>query len=522
MNVQNPTPEPVPFAVEGPQPLMREIPQGEPYPVDVLGPLQEAVNAVHDKTQAPIAIAAQSALSVASLAVQGLADVETLAGYAPTSLFCLTVAVSGERKSTCDKLLMAGLREHESAGGLDYKIAVDAYERDKRLWAAKETRLIKEAAGTGQKAIDAEADLESMAQRPEPPISPNRTATDPTFEGLVKLYGHSNPALGVFTDEAGGFFAGHGMNSDNKTKTCAGFSSLWDGSPINRTRAGDGASTLYGRRLAAHMMAQPVVVGPLLSDPVANGQGFLARFLICQPTSHIGYRTRVGHSAASDTALYQFKVKLEGCLNAELPLKENTRNQLEPRQLALSGAAKDLLQRFYLTTETAQRPEGELSRVTSYASKCAEQAARIAGVLALWADQQASEITAGQIGDGIKLAQFYLSEAMRLADAAVISQKTKQAESLRKWLLDSWHKNYVLPGDVVQLGPYSLRETAKAKEMLSELEKYGWVVKLPSGTEVRGVARKLAYRVVRGASPDLGKLTSQPANAANPANRGAV
>lgn len=79
----NAMPEPVPFTSEGPQPLLREIPPGQPYPVQALGPLQAAVEAAQDISQAPIGIAAQSALSVASLAVQGFANVETLGGDAP-------------------------------------------------------------------------------------------------------------------------------------------------------------------------------------------------------------------------------------------------------------------------------------------------------------------------------------------------------------------------------------------------------------------------------------------------------
>ena len=68
------------FKAEGPQPLLRTIPEGAPYPVHALGPLREAVEAVQGQTQAPFAIPAQSALAVASLAVQGFADVETLGG----------------------------------------------------------------------------------------------------------------------------------------------------------------------------------------------------------------------------------------------------------------------------------------------------------------------------------------------------------------------------------------------------------------------------------------------------------
>ena len=80
------TPKPIPFVNEGPQPLIREIPAGLPYPVEALGPLRAAAEAVQGMTQAPVAIPAGSALAAASLAVQGFADVETLGGKRPLSV----------------------------------------------------------------------------------------------------------------------------------------------------------------------------------------------------------------------------------------------------------------------------------------------------------------------------------------------------------------------------------------------------------------------------------------------------
>ena len=68
----------MPISPEGPQPLLRPAPSANAYPVEALGPLRAAVEAVQDMTQAPVAIGAQSALSIAALAVQGFADVETL------------------------------------------------------------------------------------------------------------------------------------------------------------------------------------------------------------------------------------------------------------------------------------------------------------------------------------------------------------------------------------------------------------------------------------------------------------
>lgn len=153
------------------------------------------------------------------------------------------------------------------------------------------------------------------------------------------------------------------MNADNRLKTVAGLSGLWDGTPINRTRAGDGASTLRGRRLAAHMMLQPVVALPLLADPVAAQQGFLARFLMVQPPSAIGTRLRRGHAPESEAALTAFGERLRRILETAPPVEEGTRQILVPRRLPLSAPSKDLLLQLYEATERAQAPGGELEYV---------------------------------------------------------------------------------------------------------------------------------------------------------------
>ena len=62
--------------------------------------------------------------------------------------------------------------------------------------------------------------------------------------------------------------------------------------------------------------------------------------------------------------------------------------------------------------------------------------------------------------------EFYLSEASRLASAAVVSSEIDNAEKLRQWLLERWVEPEVLVRDVVQLGPNALRETPKARAVL--------------------------------------------------------
>ena len=495
------------FRSEGPQPLLRAIPPGAVYPVHALGPLTDAVRAVQGMTQAPMAIPAQSALAVASLAVQGFADVEMLGGgFSPPSLYCLTIAQSGERKSSCDKPLMAALREYEREQARTLRDAMTKWHNAQALWKGEREQILAQAKkGKGANKTAAQADLNALGPEPIAPPSTDRTVTEPTFEGLTRLFAEGQPSLGIFSDEGGQFIGGHAMNSDNRLKTLAALNDLWQGNAIRRTRAGDGAYTLFGRRLAVHLMVQPEAARALMADGVATSTGFLPRFLVTEPPSTIGTRLS-SNTTRDDAALGQFSARLRDILETPLPMDPDTR-ELHPRQLHLAPDARALLVAFADRIEGDQRAGAGLASVTGYASKTAEQAARIAAVLTLWQDLHAPEVELQEMGWGIALAQFYLSEAVRLSDAANLSSETRQADALRLWLLNIWPKRAqgqdrdpatITPKDVVQFGPNAMRETKTARRLMALLAEYGWLVPLPDGTEIAGIARKLAYRIVRG------------------------
>ena len=294
-----------------------------------MGPLREAAAAIHDRTQAPAAIAAHAVLGAAALAVQPIANVETLGGPAPTSLFLLTIAQSGERKSACDRLAVEGVRAFEAALMEEYGLSMAAWRNRHALWDTERKRTL------GEKEKDRtarEADLNALGPEPEAPLLPIVVTPDPTVEGLVKNMANLRPSLGLFSDEGGAFLGGVGMNPENRLKTVATLSSFWDGSPVSRLRAGDGGSLFLGRRLSVHLMAQPVAASTLLADPVATGQGILARFLIAEPESAIGTRTRVDWHRESDSALAHFAARLGELLRRPMPARMD--GGLDPRPVA--------------------------------------------------------------------------------------------------------------------------------------------------------------------------------------------
>jgi hypothetical protein len=80
------------------------------------------------------------------------------------------------------------------------------------------------------------------------------------------------------------------MSQDNRLKTAASLSALWDGGPIRRVRAGDGVTILRGRRFAFHIMIQPGAAISFLYDPMLRDQGLLSRVLVAAPASLAGTR----------------------------------------------------------------------------------------------------------------------------------------------------------------------------------------------------------------------------------------
>ena len=480
------------FEPEEPAPLLREIPPGESYPMAALGPLQAPAEAAHDLTQAPPAIGAQAALAVASLAAQAHADVETLGGPAPLSLFALTVAQSGERKSAVDRLLMTPVLDHQRELGASAKDERALHANRLEIWEKQRATILK---GLKDDPDGATADLDALGPAPEPPLSPVIVATEPTFEGIAKHLANARPSLGIFNDEGGAFIGGHGMKEENKLRTGAGLSSMWDGSPVNRTRAGDGVESFFGRRLACNLMAQPIAAAVLLSDPVANGQGLLARFLVTEPVSTIGARLCREAAPGSRIELDRFADRIGSLLRRDLPLKEGTRNELDPPVLRLNPEARALLQRFADHVETAQAPGGELEGIRPFASKAAEHAARIAGVLTIYADPDAREVSAETMANAVELASYYLGEAKRLTDNAAISAETADAERLRRWVFETWTDPCISATDAAQYGPGSLRETSRARKLLGILAAHGWLHPLEGGGVVAGKRRREAWRI---------------------------
>jgi hypothetical protein len=142
---------------------------------------------------------------------------------------------------------------------------------------------------------------------------------------------------------------------------------------------------------------------------------------------------------------------------------------------------------------------GKLRPVTGLANKIPEHAARIAGVLALFDNLDVPELDKFALSRGIKLATWYLGEALRLAEVGHVSDEVRLGEALLTWLQESWPQKtddggrLVSPPDVYSSGPHSIREKAVAQKALGVLSDHGWLVKLEGAHRVNGVMRREVY-----------------------------
>ena len=87
------------------------------YPFAALGPLAEACNVIAEHGQVSHAMAGQCLLTTSALLAQSVADVRTLAGVKPLSLYGLTVAESGNGKSTAEKAGLQPVHDRQSETG---------------------------------------------------------------------------------------------------------------------------------------------------------------------------------------------------------------------------------------------------------------------------------------------------------------------------------------------------------------------------------------------------------------------
>lgn len=460
---------------ERPVPL-RTGTKAQPYPIEVLPPLvRDAIQEVEDFVQAPTALIAASALSAVSTAVQGLISVERDDGLrGPASLYFLTLAASGERKTSADKCFTQAIRQWEAEQKEALKPALAEYRALETEWVCVEEgykQAIKKAAQGMMLDRHAGEELKRHElNRPNAPRVPSVLRSDDTPEALGVALTRW-PVASIMSNEAGIIFGSHAMNPDSAMRNLAALNTCWDGEQLKRDRTTTQSIDVEGMRVTMGLMVQPTTLQAFMdkSGGLARGIGFIARFLVAHPDSTQGTRfyKKRQPGAPAQTA---FNARVKQLL--DIPAQVDAEGKLTTTYLTLSPEAFDVWARFHDEVEEELGIGRDYYNVQDVASKAADNAARLAACLHTFSDRiGVPTISAESMSAGAELMRWHLNEALRFCRLVAIPPSLRKAEMLEHLLVDNAYGGTVLvpTRTVKQTAPAPIRN-AGADEAFSVLE----------------------------------------------------
>lgn len=459
------------------QPLVADL-RSEPYPIDALpDPIRAAVDEVQGFTQAPYALVSSCALSALSTAGQGLVDVARsgrLTG--PTSLYFLTLADSGERKSTADAFFSDAIRVHELRAAETVGPDLKKHRGALAAWTAEKGGLegaIKSEAKKGGSTEELRARLEELEQRePQAPLYPRILLGDTTQEALTFAVKHEWPSVAVLSAEGGSVFGCHAMGKEIVMRFLATLNSLYSGEALQVSRRTSESYTVLGARLTLGLQVQPAVFRDFTDQrgDVPRGSGFFARFLISWPETTQGtrlYRNEPG----SWLALDGFNARI-GSLLDDVHVDEDGVLQLVTLQL--SQSAFDAWRDVHDEIERDLAPGGELEFVRDVASKAADNIARMAALFHVFSHGPKGPIDSDAIERASRIVAWHLNESRRIFGELSLPVEQRNAAKLEEWLLalsEERGTNRIPAGDALRLGP--LRKAVDRDAALGMLEDLG-------------------------------------------------
>lgn len=442
---------------------------GRPFPVEHLPQvIRNTLYEVEQQTQAPQALIAASILGAISLACQNRIDVCRLNTLrSPSSLFLLTLAESGERKSTVDKILMKPLYELENKLFAQYTRELEAWSNNEAIYNMEKKALLLRLKADIRKQKDTsvtnEKIRELLTHAPNKPIRYKFIFNDATPAAIKKFLCSHWRSIGLMSDEAGVVFNGHSL------KELPFINKMWDGSVFSVERKSSPEVLIKDARLTLSLMIQPDVFEDYMNrkGDMAKGIGFLARCLICWPKSTQGFRTISNPIVSTEHLLIFHKRLMEiAC--------EGIANHGEEERVCLSFTteAEKKWVEFYNKTELEMGKIGYLSDFKDYASKMGENMARVSGLLHYFEGHDGG-ISRQAVESAIQIVAWYVDEYKRLfSKSQEFTLEYQEAEELYSWIKKHCQTQlppHIRKTTILQYGPHRFRNKVKLNKLLSIL-----------------------------------------------------
>lgn len=425
-----------------------------------------AVGEVHCVTQAPVEMVASIALAAAAAVVQGTCRVARKPGLdGPVSLLLLTICDSGERKSAVQAQFFKPLAElqrcwHEEAAK---KASEQFIER--QIWQEKlraQRAELRRASRREEPTDEIEDRLHStLAAEPKADKPRKLIYEDTTPEALLAgLHAHGNSAALVH-DEFGQFVDGA------MSRKLPLLNLIWSGTDTTVDRKTGNSFVIRDPRLTCLFQAQPAVFQRFMEKQgqQARGNGFLARALMSFPPSTQGTRFEQG----GETPCEHLPWFHERC--------RTLLNRSGQRVLRFTPDAQQLWHNVANDYEASIQPGRCNSDIRDFASKAAENIARVAAVLHGFMTDESDEIPVEVLGSAIALVDFHRQQFQFLMSKQnPIDDPAKDAFLLYEWIFYNTKNNIncdIEYSRIMQYGPNKFRAKGKLKFLLDLLESWG-------------------------------------------------
>ncbi|EEC7712342.1 TPA: DUF3987 domain-containing protein [Escherichia coli] len=439
------------------------------YPVDYFPDfIKNAIYEVQQRTQAPLSLISASCLGAMSYAVQNRIDVCRFDGLqGPPSLYLITEAESGERKSTVDKMLMAPLYQLDEQLLNEYEYSLVKWNNEVELLNIEKKALEKKISAEICRGLDHAETNEKLKRLlemyPEKPERIKMILNDVTSSAIKDVLCSTWRSVGLMSDEAGTVFNGYAL------KELPFLNKIWDGSNFSIVRKSEPEKLITDARMTISLMVQPSVFESYKArkGDFAKGVGFFARCLFCKPYSTQGSR-QITNPVFSTEHLPVFHQRLMEIVNESID-----RIGVKERMcLHFSSEAQRRWIEFYNHTESQMSVFGCLYNYKDYASKIADNMARIAAILHYFNGDE-GDISLHITEAAIEITAWHVNEYLRLfAKPEESAQINKDVEELDWWIRNQCSRigaPYIRKNTILQYGPNRLRNNARVNEILEIL-----------------------------------------------------
>jgi hypothetical protein len=384
------------------------------------------------------------------------------------SIYAAALLPSGERKSPVVAAMAAPLLEVEqeliekSAPG----VAVQRAYRDAHQAA------IDKLKRKGDTSTEALAELDSMVRElaeMEVPSIPRLVIDDSTPEAMGRIMAEQDGRIGVLSTEAGLFAILAGRYS-NGAPNLDLVLKAWSGDYCRVDRISRDPVVLEEPVLSIALSFQPDVLAGLAEAKHFRGAGLLARWLYALPASMVGRRaTRPTSVSPAVAGKYAETIKA---------LARSMRNSAETTEMHLTGLADQVLDAFRAELEPRMHPEfGDLADIADWANKLPGQLVRVAALLTLASDPNATVVDADVMRAAVGLAPYLIDHAQQAFD--LMLGRRAPLEPARAVL--RWIKRKKLTTFTVRDAWQGLRgqtwatSTGDVRDAIEDLEDRGWV-----------------------------------------------